>query len=297
MAESCKYIKLEGYVSHDGGETWEQTGIFKKGDLIEENSTDCGYEPEPPEPEPSEYYYEYFTIQALDNGDIIWSGKTVSYNINDGEWTTLSSNSPISVNAGDKVRFKGNCTPTGTNGIGNFSGSTASFNLYGNIHSLLYSDDFVGNDNLKGSHIFKQMFQTTKVVDASNLILPAKILLSNCYYEMFYSCDLLIKAPELPATTLAESCYYWMFIGCSSLLKAPFLPALYVPYPAYENMFSSCRSLNEVSVMTSTFNGFSGWLSSVSSTGTIYVNRAVAYKVEDVRGTYIPKDWEVKYLN
>jgi len=37
--------------------------------------------------------------------------------------------------------------------------------------------------------------------------LPAKIMCTACYKQMFATCTSLIKAPELPSTNLAEECY------------------------------------------------------------------------------------------
>ena len=45
MPTYCKYKKLKQQVSYDNGSTWEDTGIYVRGDLIEYHSEDCGYEP------------------------------------------------------------------------------------------------------------------------------------------------------------------------------------------------------------------------------------------------------------
>lgn len=45
MSGYCKYKKLAQQVSYNDGATWEFTGIYMKGDLIEAYSPDCGYDP------------------------------------------------------------------------------------------------------------------------------------------------------------------------------------------------------------------------------------------------------------
>ena len=39
----CKFYKEEEYVSYDSGETWSGMGVYRTGDLIENDSVDCGY--------------------------------------------------------------------------------------------------------------------------------------------------------------------------------------------------------------------------------------------------------------
>lgn len=45
MATYCKYYKEEEYISIDGGTTWTAMGVYRKGDLLEYDSPDCGYVP------------------------------------------------------------------------------------------------------------------------------------------------------------------------------------------------------------------------------------------------------------
>lgn len=42
MATYCKYYKEEEYISIDGGTTWTAMGVYRKGDLLEYDSPDCG---------------------------------------------------------------------------------------------------------------------------------------------------------------------------------------------------------------------------------------------------------------
>ena len=193
----------------------------------------------------NDYQSEYFTIEALEDGlTAKLSTNACEYRIDDGSWNNLSagSNTP-SINKGQTLSFKGNLTPT-FNGIGTFTISKKC-NLKGNIMSMLYGDDFIGqNDLTSKDYAFCKLFMNcTNIVDASELILPATTLADNCYSIMFQSCTSLTTAPELPATILTTSCYSDMFKGCTSLTIAPELPATTLAFDCYYNMFQGCTSL------------------------------------------------------
>jgi hypothetical protein len=95
----------------------------------------------------------------------------------------------------------------------------------GNIMSLIYGDNFIGNNTISATQTFAALFRgNNKLVNAKDLILPSMSLTQDCYNTMFYSCTSLVTAPELPATYLANYCYNAMFNGCTSLnyIKAMF---------------------------------------------------------------------------
>jgi hypothetical protein len=171
----------------------------------------------------------------------------LSYSKDNGTtWTTANSADTISVNASDKVLWKGTTTPQSAKGIGMFSGDTAvRYSIEGNAMSLLFGDNFKGQTSLSGKNyalcfLFRD---NTNVISAENLSLPATTLASDCYAYMFVSCTNLTTVPELPATTLASSCYGGMFIGCTSLTTAPELPATTLASDCYSGMFSNCTNL------------------------------------------------------
>lgn len=196
---------------------------------------------------PTDYSEQYFTFVAKSSGIFKFSGtsttNTISYSTNSGStWSTPSSSVTINVNSGDTVMWKGNMTPT-SSGIGNFSGGTASFDAEGNIMSLLYGDNFIGETSLSGkNYAFSNLFKGTKVVNAENLILPTT-LANYCYRDMFRDCTSLTATPQLPSTTLANYCYQRMFQGCSNLVTAPILPATIMTSYCYANMFNACGKL------------------------------------------------------
>ena len=200
------------------------------------------------------------TFNILSAGTINWTAnstdftKTIDYKLNNGEWVSITSNTgssapTITVNPGDKIQFRGNNTQYATNPsrYNSFSGSTASFELEGNIMSLIYGDDFKNNLTISSTYAFYGLFKDcTNLVSAKNLVLPATTLANWCYSNMFQGCRSLATAPELPATTLVNGCYSSMFKGCTSLATAPALPATTLAYQCYIQMFWSCTSLTVV---------------------------------------------------
>ena len=228
MAGNCKYYKREMYVSMDSGQTWSGTGVYSQGALIESASTDCSYVPPTP-PTPS-YENQYLTFRP--NGDteywfdfweggmIYWEDGIISYSLNSGQtWTVIyyGQHTPI-VHSGETIMWKGNIGDI-SGGVGYFASSGSTWEVEGNIMSLMYSDNFSGQTSLgEGNDEFSGLFNyCSSLTSAENLVLPATNLRRGCYYCMFMNCTSLTTAPILPATTLEESCYYGMFWGCTSL--------------------------------------------------------------------------------
>ncbi len=202
-----------------------------------------------------DYALEFFTIEALEDGlTAKLSTNACEYRIDNGEWIALSAGSDTqSINKGQTLSFRGDLTPTDSNGIGTFTIGKRC-NLKGNIMSMLYGDNFEGQNDLSSkSYAFYSMFRgCTNVVKAHRLILPATTLASSSYSNMFYGCTSLTTAPELSATTLASNCYSNMFEGCTSLTEAPQLPATTLAKSCYYFMFSYCTSLTEAPQLPAT---------------------------------------------
>lgn len=279
----------------------------------------------------------YLTFNILSDGIIKWKTnsssttvKTISYSINDGEWISITSSTTgasFNVSTGDKVRFKGNNNgyATSNNYYNNFDGSTASFDLEGNIMSLVDEVLFDYITTLNTDYTFSHLFYRTNVIRANNLvlpaitlskycyanmfgycslltvapILPATTLANYCYNCMFYNCTSLTTTPVLPATTLAESCYSWMFYNCTSLTSVPELPATVLVKSCYEGMFYGCTSLKYIKAMfTTTPSGdkpnryTANWVYNVASIGIFIKSPAATWDVTGVHG--IPTGWTVK---
>lgn len=189
------------------------------------------------------------TVEVLSAGTIYWRGtttRTIQYKKNKNDWADITSTragAAIDVAAGDIVKFRGS-NPS-------YEGSqlvlkNGSFNLLGNIMSLIDSTSFPSIKTLTTTYTFRSLFQESSgIIDASNLLLPATSLTTGCYRNMFYGCTSLTAAPELPATVLANDCYYFMFRDCTSLTTAPELPATTLANSCYLSMFQKCTSLTK----------------------------------------------------
>ena len=222
-----------------------------------------------------DYSKEYLTFNVLTSGTVSFTAPnntseyipSISYSLDGGEtWVkTVNTNSEfwinIYVSEGDTILWKANCKATGhARGPQQSSVfiSSANCNVSGNIMSLCYEDDFIGQTNIPNTGQddfsgFCWLFGRSsiddrgvfRVVSAKNLILPATNLTDQCYLGMFRGCSTLIEAPSLPATVLKFQCYANMFERCTSLTTAPVLPATILATSCYSNMFTGCTSLTK----------------------------------------------------
>ena len=215
-----------------------------------------------------DYKSVYLSFIAVEDGTFTFVGNsssTVSYTIDGGKtWSEPQSGvtTPL-IESGKRVMWKGDIltileyVPPSSypNVWSNKFTSTNKFNVEGNIHSLLYSDEFVGTDTIKNSrtYIFYSLFSNSKVVNAENLQLPATSITMYAYSNMFANCKELKKAPtELPSKYASERCYSNMFGGCDAMEVGPeiLMESLYIgeDSPGYSTyamsyMFSGCTSM------------------------------------------------------
>ncbi len=282
-----------------------------------------------------DYSTDYLTFECVLPGTITWNktssapDRTISYSTDNGStWTSVTSSENGTLmyyfnNSGDKIIVKGTNTAYGlyTSNTYNYFGGTAAVQVYGNIMSLIYGDNFIGQTTMNSiGYIFYSLFREYDgLIEACNLILPSTTLVEGCYRLMFYRCSnlyntptlpamtladycysrmfaecpRLVTAPELPATTLAIDCYFGMFRDCTSLIAAPELSATILINACYQNMFSGCTSLNYVKCYATDISAtdcISSWLNGVSSTGTFYKDSNTTYPT----GTSgIPSGWTV----
>ena len=275
---------------------------------------------------------EPLTFNILSDGTVNWtalgsSAKTIDYKKNNGEWVSITSTTTgakITVNSGDKLQFKGSNAQyaSGSSKYNSFSDSTASFEVEGNIMSLIYGDNFKNNLTISSTYTFYGLFKNcTGLTSAKNLILPSTTLANYCYDSMFNGCTSLTTAPELPATALANSCYSGMFRGCTSLTTAPALPATTLANYCYSSMFYGCTSLTTAPELPATtlamgcyYQMFQGctklnyikclatdisasyctgnWVDRVAFTGTFVKARRMTSWTTGVSG--IPTGWRVQ---
>ena len=238
-----------------------------------------------------DYSKNYLTFIPLEEGNFtltIGSAVTttmlqsVSYSIDGGQtWTTTNNANDTTitittptVNTDDTVMWKGigtTCFKGNENGgfsggdeIKSFFTSSGKYDVFGNIMSFLYGDNFENVTSFaEGSTcnfamlfgVYSHNFEY-KIVHAHNLILPATTLTPGCYQYMFSTCRLLESVPKLSAaTTVLRRSYRGIFLECSSLKKAPDLPATNVGMYSYTRMFSGCTSLTSAPELPATTLG------------------------------------------
>ena len=198
-----------------------------------------------------DYFSTPLTFRLVSGGSICWKGleKTIKYSLNGGAWTEITSSSTgvkVYGAAGDIISFKATNTTYGasTSSFASFDGSDASFNVYGNIMSLIDEDNFTSISTLSANYTFYSLFKGLKVIHAKNLILPAMTVSNYCYASMFQNCVQLLSAPELYATTIGTYCYSDMFNGCTALSTiTKKLPAVTLTDHCYYNMFLNCTHI------------------------------------------------------
>ena len=222
------------------------------------------------------YEKQYLTFVIIESGilDLRHWASSLSYSLDDGDtWTSITPNQSvqISLTAGNKLIWKGITDSNDLDGIYweiDGESTTIICDIQGNIMSLLFGDNFIGQTSLVGTQ--RVEFRGSGVRSAKNLILPATTLINQCYDSMFYNCTNLIDAPELPATTLTIGCYESMFAECTNLRIAPELPATTLANYCYLEMFWGCRQLNYIKCLAlyMATDCTEDWVSGVSETGT-----------------------------
>ena len=151
----------------------------------------------------------------------------------------------VSSTYNENIVFKGELTVNGTNGIGTFSVS-GLFNVYGNVMSLIYGENYNNQTALKSDYNFAHLLEDcTHLGEAFELVLPSTTLRPHCYDSMFKGCWSMVKIPYLKATTLAEGCYAYMFSGCETITEMCDLPATTLATNCYSHMFEGCKDLFE----------------------------------------------------
>ena len=264
-----KYYLQKKQVSYDNGLTWEDVtpSETRQGAYIDSYETlgEC---------EAIDYSTQYLTFVAeTDNMSVSLSyanSNVYQYSVDGGQtWSNLAnSGSTTSVNSGETIMFKASgLTVSSSDGIGTLNPSVSA-SVQGNIMSLVYGDDFVGQTTIS-DYQFKYLFSSClHIISIENLILPATTLANNCYEHMFSYLSRITTAPELPAATLTDYCYRYMFYRCTSLN--------YIKCLATDISATNCTNY---------------WVSNVASTGTF---------VKDANTTWttgnsgIPSGWTVQ---
>ena len=238
----------------------------------------------------SGYSNQYLTFEIISGGSFYFKAsnsattlRTIYYKINNEDnWNELEAqigykHREISIHSGDIIILKGENSGYWDNvTMGNnfYFSSSVKLNIYGNIMSLIYGDNFIGQTILPSNRTFEHLFsygindRTHNIISAENLILPA--------------------------TTLTEYCYAYMFYGCASLTTAPTIPDTSLGLRSMQDIFYFCESLNKIKCLAtapdnSNYTYFQ-WLGNVSSTGVFIKKAGVTWSRSD---SGIPSGWTI----
>lgn len=213
----------------------------------------------------------YLAFEALeDDLQVSITKSATQYSLDRVNWIDLPAEEltePIS--KGEKVWFRANITPDGTNtGIGTFS-CTKMCNLEGTPMSLLYGDRAGDYTHLPNKmYCFASLFKNNdNIIRVNNPkdFLPAMVLTHTyCYQAMFYGCSNLVNMCYLPALVLNQYCYSSMYNRCSSLVEIFDFPE-WTQMANYccINMFTYCTSIKKQPKITTkldstVYNCFNG---------------------------------------
>lgn len=202
---------------------------------------------------------DYLQFEIVSNGGTItwntygtYSAKTISYSTDSGAtWSSITTTEGVSpsINTylGETILLRGfnkSYWDGDIQGGGHhYFGGTASFNIKGNIMSLIYGNRFNKLSGLTERAALYGIFKGSKAVDASGLILPEDVIPDWGYCCMFENCTSLQYAPNMPAISIGKYSYGRMFYGCSSLWNTPVISATTVASGSCVAMFEKCTSL------------------------------------------------------
>ncbi|MCF0230390.1 MAG: hypothetical protein HUJ76_11955, partial [Parasporobacterium sp.] len=205
-----------------------------------------------PQPTCSAFYVEN---KATSNEDItvriVKTGSNVKYSFmlsdNGENWTSASAITSFSVQSGKKKYIKGTINNISSSSYITFS-SSDNYAIGGNIMSLTNAEDYEETTTISKDFQFFNLFRgDEKLIDASNLKLPATTLRKYCYRGMFQNCSNLRFAPaELPARIVPERAYISMFYN-TAISQTPILRGEELGIYAYSYMFYDCNNLTNIS--------------------------------------------------
>lgn len=140
-------------------------------------------------------------------------GGTTWVKTNNANSTTKTITTPT-ITAGNKVLWRGSgqrtCNNTSNATQRTVFSSTGTFDVSGNIMSLLYGDNFHikgANTPTTDNYTFGCLFNGSKVVHSHELCLPIWFPTQYCYWFMFGNCTSLIATPKLNTRLLNNRCY------------------------------------------------------------------------------------------
>lgn len=267
-----KYYKEYYQESYNLGNTWQNVTPVQwrqSEDVIEYDSTDCGYVP------PVANYFKITSLAAnntitLRNNTRISSGSSFSYSTDNGTtWSSFSLSSGqtqtiATLESGDTILMYGTNTTLGSNyNVGHYFRATGDYEISGEISSLVNGNATDTDLSGKRPYTFAMLFSgDTHLVSAEYLKVSSTALPDSCFNSTFRSCTSLVKAPELPSTVLGYESYSSMFEGCTALAYPPTelnFTTISSNGNSYNRMFCMSRSSKITAAMTYTPKMFGDW--------------------------------------
>ena len=195
--------------------------------------------------------YDNVSYFRIDNSNVS-SDNSFSYKLKYGESIYLKTDSVKEAQCTDRT-FQGR--------IANITILNGKAAIAGNINSLItsdYSNPDLDLDKARFVNLFSGLFKVSErfenakhlasLVDASELLLPAKSIPNGCYKLMFMNNTKLKYPPKiLPAQYVPITAYEDMFNGCSSLVSIPTILGTEFNMDACSGMFIDCTELKDIS--------------------------------------------------
>lgn len=224
------------------------------------------WEPVPPH----DYSGDYLTLEVLTGGTFV-SSYNWEYSVNDGEWESPYTSPDWQLSgdyysrvfvAGDLIRMKATGIIGGRLMKNDYLQVPCGMvcNVYGNLLSLVYGDNFSGQTSL-GSSKFEQLFYVDDpayslyILNSGNLVIPATTSdtgNTHTFDAMFANQSRLVYPPkELPLLQLTDYCYYGMFRNCTSMVRIPKILATQFTTGSgwsMAEMFAGCTSLTSATI-------------------------------------------------
>lgn len=287
MAGYCRYKRLKKQVSYDSGATWQDVSPaeYMKGDLIEADSTICGYAVY------TRWVESGYTCVGYDKHAVEYE-QTSNDNIN---WTYTQRSRTgrlIEANSED-CGYEPPTPPTPTDystqyltfraledGTFSFTNSGMSYSLDSGStwntltasantptvqsgQTIMWKATLTASDNngigrFISSGLFEAEGNAMSLKYGDNFIGQTTLTDDYSFCSLFSNYDDVVlwfsklanaENLVLPATSLTTGCYAQMFIDCYDLTKAPVLPATTLADLCYFCMFQSCKSLTTAPVL------------------------------------------------
>lgn len=179
----------------------------------------------------------YYSIS--NTGKSFQQAEVANNGTNNGQWYEFSKERPMYIYGINPKGFS-----KGENLYVEFQfDGPSQFNISGNIMGLI--DGFNEVTKIPSLYCFYRLFRGIGLIyDASELILPAKVIKGAAYYEMFMNCSNMVAGPNIDGTDNSGLVgTRSMFKGCISLVECPKFSFEKVGNGACQEMFMDCYEL------------------------------------------------------